>query len=131
MLCVRVAAVRTYKNAKGEGRVGSIDMMDGSGDIKGTFFNDDCDKWMSTLMVNTVYKIRGGMIKPANAQFNNCSSQVEITFGRDTVFEPLRYPLSKGEMLVSLPQDCFLAHTHTHKHSVCFKSIPLYLNAHI
>lgn len=82
-------AVRTYKNAKGEGRVGSIDMMDSSGDIKGTFFNDDCDKWMSTLQVNQVYKIKGGQIKQANEKFNNCSSTNEITFGRDTIFEIL------------------------------------------
>jgi ssDNA-binding replication factor A large subunit len=46
--------VRTYKNSKGEGRVASIDLMDASGDIRGTFFNDDCDKWMSTLQVNSV-----------------------------------------------------------------------------
>jgi len=55
---VYVAAVRTYKNAKGEGRVGSIEIMDSSGDVKGTFFNDDCDKWMETLKVNQVYRIR-------------------------------------------------------------------------
>jgi replication factor A1 len=81
--------VRTYKNQKGEGRVGSIDLLDSSGDIRGTFFNDECDRWMSTLAVNTVYKIKGGQIKQANRQYNNCKSDCEITFGRDTVFEPL------------------------------------------
>ena len=84
-----MAAVRTYKNAKGEGRVGSIDLMDGSGDLKGTFFNDECDKWMQALEVNKVYKVRGGQIKSANKQYNQCKSDIEITFGRDSTFEPV------------------------------------------
>jgi ssDNA-binding replication factor A large subunit len=83
------AAVRTYKNAKGEGRVGSIVLMDSSGDIKGTFFNDECDRWMETLKVNQVYKITGGNAKPADARYNNCKSTFEITFNRDSTFEPL------------------------------------------
>ena len=83
------AAVRTYKNAKGEGRVGSIVLMDSSGDIKGTFFNDECDRWMETLKVNQVYKITGGNPKPADAKYNNCKSTFEITFNRDSTFEPL------------------------------------------
>ncbi len=86
-MCVCSSAVR--KNQKGEGRVGSIDFMDSSGDIRGFFFNDDCDRWMSTLAVNTVYKVKGGQIKHANRQENDCKSDCEITFGRDTVFEPL------------------------------------------
>ena len=89
-MCVCLSAVRTYKNQNGEGRVGSIDLMDSSGDIRGFFFNDDCDRWMSTLAVNTVYKVTGGQIKHANWPQNNCrQSDCEITFGRDTVFETL------------------------------------------
>lgn len=84
-----MAAVRAWKNAKGEGRVASIDLMDGSGDVRGTFFNEECDKWMNTLVVNQVYRIRGGQLKQANRQFNRCKSDVEITFGRETTFEPL------------------------------------------
>jgi hypothetical protein len=63
--------------------------MDSSGDIRGFFFNDDCDRWMSILAVNTVYKVKGGQLKHTNQQENNCKSDCEITFGRDTVFEPL------------------------------------------
>ena len=88
-VCVCLSAVRTDKNQNGEGRVGSIDLMDSSGDIRGFFFNDDCDRWMSTLAVNTVYKVKGGQIKHANLQENDSKSDCEITFGRDTVFEPL------------------------------------------
>jgi hypothetical protein len=129
-------------------------MMDSSGDIKGTFFNDDCDKWMSTLQVNQVYKIKGGQIKQANEKFNNCSSTNEITFGRDTIFEILRYSLSKDEMRSRWLRTPFFlvhtrtharTHTHTHTHKqththrvrartqCAFKSMQsyLYLNARI
>ena len=81
--------VRTYKNQKGEGRVASIDLMDGSGDMRGTFFNDECDKWMSCLEVNQVYKITNGQLKAANRQYNQCKSDCEVTFGRDTQFTPV------------------------------------------
>eukprot|EP00286_Rhodomonas_abbreviata_P019133 CAMPEP_0181311156 /NCGR_PEP_ID=MMETSP1101-20121128/12979_1 /TAXON_ID=46948 /ORGANISM="Rhodomonas abbreviata, Strain Caron Lab Isolate" /LENGTH=436 /DNA_ID=CAMNT_0023417853 /DNA_START=23 /DNA_END=1333 /DNA_ORIENTATION=- len=83
------SAMRTYKNARGEGRLFNIDLMDSSGDIRGTFFNDDADKWFTTLVPNKVYKVRGGTIKQANPQFNQTKSDVEITFNRDTTFEAL------------------------------------------
>ena len=83
------SSVRTYKNQKGEGRVASIELMDQSGDIKGTFFNDECDRWIPQLAVNSVYRISGGQIKKADRRFNQSKSEYEITFGRDTTFEPL------------------------------------------
>ena len=82
------STMRHYKNAKGEGRLFNIDIMDASGDIRGTFFNDDADRWMDQLETNKVYKVRNGNIKPANKQFNQTRSEWEITFGRDTTFEP-------------------------------------------
>jgi len=36
-----------------------------------------------------VYKISMGSLKQANRQFNQCKSDFEITFGRDTNFELL------------------------------------------
>lgn len=80
--------MRHYKNAKGEGRLFNIDLMDATSDIRGTFFNDDADRWMDQLEANKVYKVRGGSIKPANKNFNQTKSEWEITFGRETTFEP-------------------------------------------
>jgi hypothetical protein len=119
-------SMRTYKNARGEGRLFSIDIMDSTGDIRGTFFNETADqfhallkpnhvrnasckhvrwcklqRWIEVAFVETsevalplfsgewqVYKIRGGTVKAANRQYNQCKSDYEITFNRDATFIP-------------------------------------------
>ena len=41
---------RSYSNAKGSGKLFSVDLVDASGDeIRGTFFNASVDKWFPVL----------------------------------------------------------------------------------
>ena len=77
--------MRKWSNAKGEGCLFSIDILDSSGtDIRGTFFKEDATKWFSTLEVDQVYTFTGGKLKVANPQWNKCKSSHEITFDRST-----------------------------------------------
>lgn len=76
--------VRTWTNAKSEGTLFSIDMLDQSGDIKGTFFKECVDKYYNMIEVNKVYTISGGRLKVANQKWNTCKSQYEITFDMNT-----------------------------------------------
>ncbi|GAX27362.1 replication factor A1 [Fistulifera solaris] len=77
--------VRTWSNAKGEGSLFSIELLDNSGvDIRGTFFKEGVDKFYNMLIPGKVYRISGGRLKVANMQYNTCKSSFEITFDQNT-----------------------------------------------
>lgn len=76
--------VRTWSNAKGEGSLFSIDILDASGmDIRATFFRDAVDKFFGLLQVGQVYRFTGGRLKVANMQWNSCKSNMEISFDQN------------------------------------------------
>mmetsp|Transcript_12965 Transcript_12965/g.20013 ORF Transcript_12965/g.20013 Transcript_12965/m.20013 type:complete len:634 (-) Transcript_12965:1237-3138(-) len=73
--------IRTWSNAKGEGSLFSIVVLDSSGtDVKCTFFKEAVDKFYNLLEEGRVYTFSGGRLKVANMQYNTCKSQFEITF---------------------------------------------------
>lgn len=72
--------IRTWSNAKGEGSLFSIDLLDSSGmDIRATLFKEAVDKFYNYFEVGKVYTISGARMKVANAKFNTCKSSYELT----------------------------------------------------
>ncbi len=72
--------VRTWSNAKGEGSLFSIELLDSSGmDIRATMFKEAVDKYYNFFEIGKVYTIGGGKIKVANIRYNTCKSQYEMT----------------------------------------------------
>ena len=76
--------IKTWSNAKGEGSLFSVELLDSTQDIRGTFFKEAVDKFYSFLEVGKVYQFTGGRLKVANMQWNNCKSPYEITFDQNT-----------------------------------------------
>ncbi|KAL9186004.1 hypothetical protein ACHAXT_005242 [Thalassiosira profunda] len=77
--------VRTWSNAKGEGSLFSVDLLDNSGtDVRATFFKEAVDKFYSFLEEGKVYTFTGGRLKVANMQYNTCKSSFEITFDQNS-----------------------------------------------
>jgi replication factor A1 len=62
-------AVRTYTNQKGEGKMFSLDLVDETGEIKCTVFNEMVDTYEPIFQVGKVYRINRAGIKPANPKF--------------------------------------------------------------
>lgn len=82
---VHKSQVRTWSNAKGEGQLFSIELLDSSGtDVKCTFFKEAVDKFYGFLEEGSVYTFSGGRLKVANMQYNTCKSQFEITFDQNS-----------------------------------------------
>ena len=78
------ADIKHWSNARGEGSLFSIEMLDSSGtDIRATFFKEAVDKFYNMLEVDKVYTFSGGRLKVANMQYNTCKSQCEITFDQN------------------------------------------------
>lgn len=81
--------MRRWNNAKGEGNLFSIDLLDAHGsEIKGTFFKEDADKFFPLLQEQKVYTISGGKLKIANRQYTSIKNNYEITFDRSTEIHP-------------------------------------------
>mmetsp|Transcript_49111 Transcript_49111/g.59510 ORF Transcript_49111/g.59510 Transcript_49111/m.59510 type:complete len:657 (+) Transcript_49111:146-2116(+) len=76
--------VKTWSNARGDGSLFSAELLDSSGmDIRATFFKEAVDKFNPLLEVDRVFSFSGGRLKVANAQWNTCKSQYEITFDQN------------------------------------------------
>ncbi len=83
--------MRTYTNAKGEGKVFSMDLLDREGtEIRATCFNDAVDKWYSVFQVGKVYKISGGSVKPARKQYTRIENDYSIILRANSKIELLR-----------------------------------------
>mmetsp|Transcript_38141 Transcript_38141/g.44412 ORF Transcript_38141/g.44412 Transcript_38141/m.44412 type:complete len:652 (+) Transcript_38141:281-2236(+) len=76
--------IRTWSNARGEGSLFSCDILDSSGtDIRCTFFKEAVDKFHPMLQMDHVYTFTNGRLKVANAQYNTCKSNFEVSFDQN------------------------------------------------
>jgi replication factor A1 len=82
--------VKTYTNAKGDGKLLSVDLLDGQGgEIRATMFNEQVDQFSAILEKNHVYLISGGSLKPANRKFTTFNNEFELTFNSSTTIQPV------------------------------------------
>ncbi|XP_014664472.1 PREDICTED: cell death protein 3-like isoform X2 [Priapulus caudatus] len=76
--------IRTWSNSRGEGKLFSLDLIDESGEIRATAFNQECDKYFDMLELDKVYIITKAQLKTANKKFATIQNDYEMTFNRDT-----------------------------------------------
>lgn len=79
--------IRTWSNSKGEGKLFSMNVLDESGEIRITGFNDAVDKFYNYVEVNKVYYISRANLKTANKQYSNVNNNYEMTLNPDSVIE--------------------------------------------
>ncbi|KAI1389773.1 replication factor-a protein [Hypoxylon trugodes] len=90
--------IKTWHKASGEGKLFSVNLLDESGEIKATGFNEQCDQYYDLLQEGQVYYISNPCrVSLAKKQFSNLPNDYELTFERDTVIE-------KAEDQSSVPQ---------------------------
>ncbi|XP_053313074.1 replication protein A 70 kDa DNA-binding subunit [Spea bombifrons] len=80
--------IRTWSNSRGEGKLFSIEMVDESGEIRATAFNEQVDKFFSLIEVNKVYYFSKGTLKIANKQYTAVKNDYEMTFNSETSVIP-------------------------------------------
>ncbi|KAI3333186.1 replication factor-A protein [Ustulina deusta] len=89
--------IKTWHKASGEGKLFSVNLLDESGEIKATGFNEQCDAFYDLLQEGQVYYISTCKVNFAKKQFSNLPNDYELTFERETVIE-------KAEDQSSVPQ---------------------------
>ncbi|CAH1992742.1 unnamed protein product [Acanthoscelides obtectus] len=81
------SAIRTWSNAKGEGKLFSVDLVDESGEIRLTAFRDMVDKYYDYLQVDKIYYITKCTLKTANKQYSTLKNDYEMTMTSETVVQ--------------------------------------------
>jgi len=76
--------VRTWNNARGEGKLFSMDLMDESGEIRCTGFSESVDRFYNMVEQGKVYFISRCQLKTANKQYTHIKNDYEMTMGNDT-----------------------------------------------
>jgi replication factor A1 len=80
--------IRTWHKPSGEGKLFSVNLLDESGEIKATAFNDQVDQFFDILQEGSVYYIGSPCkVSIAKKQFTNLPNDYELAFERDTQIE--------------------------------------------
>ncbi|KAF2012213.1 replication protein-like protein A 70 kDa DNA-binding subunit [Aaosphaeria arxii CBS 175.79] len=83
--CTHKGDMKTWHNTKGEGKLFSVNLLDETGEIRGTAFNDVAEKLFSIFQEGTVYYISAPCrVSLAKKQFSNLPNDYELQFERDT-----------------------------------------------
>lgn len=86
--CTNKSDIKTWHNKNGEGKLFSVNLLDDSGEIRATGFNDQCDLLYDLFFEGGVYYITSPCrIGMAKKQFSNLNNDYEMTFERDTLVE--------------------------------------------
>lgn len=86
--CTSKSPIKTWHNSKSEGRLFSVNLLDDSGEIRATGFNDQCDLLYDLFQEGSVYYISSPCrVQIAKKQFSNVNNDYELTFERDTIVE--------------------------------------------
>lgn len=80
--------IKTWHKPSSEGKLFSVNLLDESGEIKATGFNDQCDLLYDLFQEGSVYYITAPCrVQLAKKQFSNLPNDYELTFERDTLVE--------------------------------------------
>ncbi|XP_022052739.2 replication protein A 70 kDa DNA-binding subunit-like isoform X1 [Acanthochromis polyacanthus] len=80
--------IRTWSNSRGEGKLFSFEIVDESGEIKITAFNNEVDKFFSLVEQGKVYYISKATLKAANKQYTTLKHEYEMTLHANSSIVP-------------------------------------------
>lgn len=87
MIRARVTAkgeIKHYHNARGDGKLFWVNLLDETGEIRATAFNDAVDQFYTLLQEGKVFYIARARVGIAKKQFSKLNNDYELTFNNDT-----------------------------------------------
>ena len=79
--------IRTYSNARGNGKLFNVTLMDETGEIKATAFNNNADEFFPKLQEGKTYYISKGQVNLAKKKFATVNNEYELGLQRGTIVE--------------------------------------------
>lgn len=80
--------IKHWSNQRGDGKLFSANLLDETGEIRATGFNDAVDKLYHVLEEGKVFFISQARVNIAKKQFSNLNNEYELTFDGKTIVEP-------------------------------------------
>lgn len=81
--------VKKWTNDRGEGRLFSVSLLDSSGEIRLTCFNDHVDQFFDLLQIGKVYEFANFQVKIAKRQYGSIQNDYEIAVDSNTTIKPV------------------------------------------
>lgn len=86
--CTSKSPVKHWHGRSGDGTLFSVNLLDDSGEIRATGFNEQCTALYDLFQEGGVYYISSPCrVQIAKKQFTNLNNDYELTFERDTLVE--------------------------------------------
>lgn len=76
--------MRTWSNARGEGKLFNVNFLDESEEIRATAFNEVAEKLYKSLEEGKVYYVSKAKVVPAKPKFSRLSHTYELSLDKDT-----------------------------------------------
>uniref|UniRef100_UPI0037E8354A replication protein A 70 kDa DNA-binding subunit n=1 Tax=Semicossyphus pulcher TaxID=241346 RepID=UPI0037E8354A len=82
------SSIRTWSNSRGDGKLFSMEVVDESGEIRLTGFNQEVDKFFGLIEVGKVYYVSKCSLKIANKQYTSVKNDYEMTLNGESTIIP-------------------------------------------
>ncbi|KZT69815.1 replication factor-a protein [Daedalea quercina L-15889] len=111
---VQKSDIRTWSNQRGEGKLFNVTLMDETGEIKATGFNQVVDELYDKIQEGKVYFFSRARVNLAKKKFSNIQNEYELSFERNTEVEEcidatnvptIRYNFIELAKLIDLTKD--------------------------
>jgi replication factor A1 len=79
--------IRTWSKPNSEGKLFNVNLLDETGEIRATGFNEQCDAFYDLFQEGAVYYISGCKVNMAKKNFSNLKNDYELMFERDSIVE--------------------------------------------
>ena len=79
--------IKTWSNQRGEGKLFNVTLMDETGEIRGTGFNQVVDELYEKLEEGKVYFLSKARVNLAKKKFSNLPNDYELSFEKNTEVE--------------------------------------------
>jgi replication factor A1 len=114
--CTFKSEIRHWqKEGKGSGQLFHVDLLDESGEIRATIFNDAVDKFFPIFSVGNIYYISKASVRYADKRFNPLRNDYELTLDVNAMVMPVNelsstipkahYSFVDIDQLQDLPRD--------------------------
>lgn len=87
--------VKKWTNERGEGRLFSVSLLDASGEIRLTCFNDSVDQYFDLLQIGKVYEFSNFQVKIAKRQYGSIQNDYEISVDSNTTIKAVLEDVSE------------------------------------
>lgn len=84
---VQKSEIKTWSNQRGEGKLFNVTLVDETGEIKATGFNQAVDELYDKIQEGKVYYISRARVNLAKKKFSSVNNEYELNFERNTEVE--------------------------------------------